>query len=249
MESRECPIALAGAGAFERALRHGKGDRIDLCPLTARPTAMLAFMGEFFGHFARTTLIPDYLRDLVAEADSIWILGRYCRRCNLASDESIRSPQPRGLPAKPLRLLRKNGNSSALSDRASRPRPSTKSLSASESDWRPTNPTAPTTSATSPSPTTRLGDLLRALGQGEQAKTFYEKSLASQSDWRTDEPNRADYQRDLSVSYNKLGDLLSALGQGEQAKTFYEKSLRIRERLAANEPQPRRLPERPLRLL
>ena len=81
-----------------------------------------------------------------------------------------------------------------------------------------------------------MGDLLRALGQGEQAKTFYEKSLRISERLAADEPNRADYQRDLSVSYEKMGDLLRALGQGEQAKTFYEKSLRIRERLAADEP-------------
>jgi tetratricopeptide (TPR) repeat protein len=82
----------------------------------------------------------------------------------------------------------------------------------------------------------RMGNLLRALGQDEQAKTFYEKSLRIRERLAADEPNRADYQRDLSVSYNKLGDLLRALGQGEQAKTFYEKSLRIIERLAADEP-------------
>ena len=82
----------------------------------------------------------------------------------------------------------------------------------------------------------RMGDLLRALGQGEQAKTFYEKSLRIRERLAADEPNRAHYQRDLSFSYNKLGDLLRALGQGEQAKTFYEKSLRVRERLAADEP-------------
>jgi tetratricopeptide (TPR) repeat protein len=82
----------------------------------------------------------------------------------------------------------------------------------------------------------KLGDFLSALGQGEQAKTFFEKSLCIFERLAADEPNRADYQRDLSVSYNKLGDLLSALGQGEQAKTFYEKDLAIAERLAADEP-------------
>ncbi len=82
----------------------------------------------------------------------------------------------------------------------------------------------------------RMGNLLSALGQGEQVKTFYENSLRIRERLAADEPNRADYQRDLSVSYDKMGDLLRALGQGEQAKTLYENSLRIRERLAADEP-------------
>ena len=82
----------------------------------------------------------------------------------------------------------------------------------------------------------RLGDLLRALGQGETARGYYEKDLAIAERLAGAEPDRADYQRDLSVSYNKLGDLLRALGQGETARGYYEESLAIRERLAGAEP-------------
>ena len=82
----------------------------------------------------------------------------------------------------------------------------------------------------------KLGDLMRALGQGEQAREFFEKSLAIAQRLADAEPGRADYQRDLSVSYNKLGDLMIALGQGEQAREFFEKDLAIAQRLADAEP-------------
>ena len=77
---------------------------------------------------------------------------------------------------------------------------------------------------------------MRALGQGEQAREFFEKSLGIIERLAQAEPGRADYQRDLSVSYNKLGDLMRALGQGEQAREFFEKDLAIAERLAQAEP-------------
>jgi tetratricopeptide (TPR) repeat protein len=82
----------------------------------------------------------------------------------------------------------------------------------------------------------RMGDLLRALGQGEQAKDFYEKFLRTIERLAKEEPNHADYQRGLAVSYEKMGDILRALGQSEQFKFYYERSLHIRERLADDEP-------------
>jgi tetratricopeptide (TPR) repeat protein len=83
----------------------------------------------------------------------------------------------------------------------------------------------------------RLGDLMRDLGQGEQAREFFEKDLAIAKRLAEAEPQRADYQRDLSVSYDRLGDLMRDLGQGEQAREFFENSLAIRTRLAEAEPQ------------
>ena len=60
-----------------------------------------------------------------------------------------------------------------------------------------------------------MGDLCSALGQGDQARDAYLKSLAIAERLAQAEPDRADYQRDLSVSYNKMGDLYRALGQGD----------------------------------
>ncbi|MBL8692494.1 MAG: tetratricopeptide repeat protein [Planctomycetes bacterium] len=82
----------------------------------------------------------------------------------------------------------------------------------------------------------KLGDLMRALGQGDQAKAFFEKALQIAERLARSEPDRADFQRDLSVSYNQLGDLMRALGQGDQAKTFFEKCHAILKRLARSEP-------------
>ena len=64
----------------------------------------------------------------------------------------------------------------------------------------------------------KVGDLYRALGQGEPAREAYLKSLAIRERLAQAEPDRADYQRDLSVSYDRMGDLYSALGQGEPAR-------------------------------
>jgi tetratricopeptide (TPR) repeat protein len=81
-----------------------------------------------------------------------------------------------------------------------------------------------------------MGDLQRALGEGEAARQFYEKALELRERLVAQEPGRADYLRDLSVSYERMGDLQSALGEGEAARQFYEKALEIAERLVAQEP-------------
>jgi len=80
-----------------------------------------------------------------------------------------------------------------------------------------------------------LGVLYRALGQGEQAREAYLKSLAIRERLARAEPDRTDYQYDLGVSYDRMGDLYDALGQGEQAREAYLKSLTIFEALARAE--------------
>ena len=82
----------------------------------------------------------------------------------------------------------------------------------------------------------RMGDLYRALGEGEKARDAYEQSLGIRERLASREPDRADYQRDLSVSYNKMGDLYRALGEGEKARDAYQSALAIAERLASREP-------------
>jgi phage tail protein X len=81
-----------------------------------------------------------------------------------------------------------------------------------------------------------MGDLFRALGQGEDARQAFAKSLAIRERLAQAEPGRADYQRDLSVSYEKIGDVFRVLGQGDEAYQAYRKSLGIIERLAQAEP-------------
>jgi hypothetical protein len=45
-----------------------------------------------------------------------------------------------------------------------------------------------------------MGDLLSALGQGEAARQFYQKSLDIRQRLVDQEPDRADYQIDLVIS-------------------------------------------------
>jgi tetratricopeptide (TPR) repeat protein len=83
----------------------------------------------------------------------------------------------------------------------------------------------------------KMGDLQRALGEGNAARQLYEKSLEIDKRLVAQEPGRADYLRGLSVPYNRMGDLERALGEGEAARQFYEKALEIAERLVAQEPE------------
>ncbi|MDY7092004.1 MAG: CHAT domain-containing protein [Acidobacteriota bacterium] len=82
----------------------------------------------------------------------------------------------------------------------------------------------------------RMGDLFKALGQGDKAQDAFSKALNIAQQLAQQEPDRADYQRDLSVSYNKVGDLFKALGQGDKAQDAFSKALNIRQQLAQQEP-------------
>lgn len=64
--------------------------------------------------------------------------------------------------------------------------------------WRPSTPGSRSVSYN------KWGDLLSALGQSEQAKTFYEKDLAIAERLAGDEPDRADYQTDVVVSLSRI---------------------------------------------
>lgn len=83
---------------------------------------------------------------------------------------------------------------------------------------------------------TWLGDLQRALGNGERALHYYQDVLAIQKVLFEREPDRADLLRDLSLSHNKLGDLERALGNGEQALRQYEEGLVMARSLVEQEP-------------
>ena len=68
-----------------------------------------------------------------------------------------------------------------------------------------------------------MGDLYRALGQGEEARRSYASSLEiAEQLVRCEEPDRADYQRDLAVSYYKI----STLG-GDHAVSNVKRALDI----------------------
>jgi tetratricopeptide (TPR) repeat protein len=81
-----------------------------------------------------------------------------------------------------------------------------------------------------------MGDLYRALGQGDQAQQAYRNSHAILERLAQAEPDRADYQRDLSVSYSKLGQFGREQGDADQSREYFLKDLAIAERLARLEP-------------
>jgi tetratricopeptide (TPR) repeat protein len=59
-----------------------------------------------------------------------------------------------------------------------------------------------------------MGDLYRALGQGEQAREAYRKALAIAERLAQAEPERADYQVDLAVALGNLGTAGASPDQG-----------------------------------
>ncbi|MBL8458684.1 MAG: tetratricopeptide repeat protein, partial [Zoogloea sp.] len=73
----------------------------------------------------------------------------------------------------------------------------------------------------------KLGDLMKALGNGDDAQRYFLQALNIAEKLARAEPQRADYQRDLSVSYNKLGDLMKALGNGDDAQRYYLQAILI----------------------
>ncbi|MGH8887448.1 MAG: tetratricopeptide repeat protein [Egibacteraceae bacterium] len=82
----------------------------------------------------------------------------------------------------------------------------------------------------------KLGDLMVAVGRGDEASRLYQQSLDIARRLADAEPDRADYQRDLSVSYNKLGAL--AVGQGDPAaaREYLSQDLTIARKLAVRDP-------------
>jgi tetratricopeptide (TPR) repeat protein len=81
-----------------------------------------------------------------------------------------------------------------------------------------------------------MGDLMRSLGSGDEARQFFQKALDIREQLVRQEPGRADYLRDLSVSFERMGDLMSSLGSGDEARQFFHKALDIREQLVRQEP-------------
>jgi len=75
------------------------------------------------------------------------------------------------------------------------------------------------------------------LGQTQQAREFYQKSLGVRQRLADADPKNAEAQRDLSVSFNNLGDVTLQLGQTKEALEFYQKSLGVRQRLADADPK------------
>ena len=55
----------------------------------------------------------------------------------------------------------------------------------------------------------KMGDLFRALGDGKQAREYYERALEVRQRLADSAPENADYARDLSVSYERMGDLFA----------------------------------------
>jgi tetratricopeptide (TPR) repeat protein len=79
----------------------------------------------------------------------------------------------------------------------------------------------------------KMGDLFRALGQGEEARQAFAKSLAIRERLAQAEPGRADYQRDLIVSWVKMSDIEPARAREHLSRAHdIARSLRDQGRLA-----------------
>ncbi len=82
----------------------------------------------------------------------------------------------------------------------------------------------------------RIGDLLAARGDTDEALAAYGKDLEI-SEWLAGlDPANNGWQRSLAVSHAKRGDLLAARGYTDEALAAYGKSLEISERLVSLDP-------------
>ena len=79
--------------------------------------------------------------------------------------------------------------------------------------------------ATSRSPTSKLGDLHRGLGHGEQARSSTRRSSKFAEELHRRNPSRPISPATSRSATTELGDLHRGLGHGEQALEFYEKAL------------------------
>jgi tetratricopeptide (TPR) repeat protein len=82
----------------------------------------------------------------------------------------------------------------------------------------------------------RIGDILKAQGDGAGALKSYRDSLAIREKLSASDPGNARWRRDLSLSYIKVGDILVAQGDRDGALKAYRDSLAIMEALSASDP-------------
>ena len=77
----------------------------------------------------------------------------------------------------------------------------------------------------------RVGDVVRDLGQLEEARSAYAESLEIRRERKTLTGDAPQSLRDLSVSLDKVGDVARDLGQLEEARSAYAESLAISRQL------------------
>ncbi len=82
----------------------------------------------------------------------------------------------------------------------------------------------------------KIGDVLRAQGDGPGALAAFRKGLTIAETLAARDPANTEWQRDLSVSHNKIGDVLQAQGDGPGALAAFRMDLAIAEMLAARNP-------------
>jgi hypothetical protein len=166
------------AGTFDRVTTEASGI-YKFMSAYSQPAAIAAFMGEILAGLPESH--SDYPLYLIAEAESLWILGD--------TDGAIAKTK------RASEVLEMGDNERGLSVSYN-----------------------------------KLGDYLSALGQGEPAKTFFEKSLRIRERLAADEPNRADYQTDLVVSLIRMAGF-----EPESGGAMLQRALSILETLRARE--------------
>jgi len=83
----------------------------------------------------------------------------------------------------------------------------------------------------------KLGDTYTALGNLEQALTFFERFNKLTEKLYADQPQNFDFKNGWAISYGKLGDIHTKLGNLAQALTFFEDETKLFEELYAAFPQ------------
>jgi tetratricopeptide (TPR) repeat protein len=82
----------------------------------------------------------------------------------------------------------------------------------------------------------RMGDLARAAGDLDGARSAYQEAMTIRARLAASDPTNTDWQRDLSISHNKMGDLARVAGDLDGARSAYQEAMAITARLAASDP-------------
>lgn len=83
----------------------------------------------------------------------------------------------------------------------------------------------------------KMGDILSAKGELNDAKDAFSKSLRILQALAVNDSRNIELQRDLAASYNRLGLIFKTQGELDEAKSYFEKSQIIFQRLLEDDPE------------
>jgi tetratricopeptide (TPR) repeat protein len=83
----------------------------------------------------------------------------------------------------------------------------------------------------------RLGNIHRALGELDKARSFFELDMALTKQLHESNPKSEDLKNNLAISYSRLGDIHQAFGELDKARSFFELCMELMKQLYESNPK------------